>query len=866
MSTRENTKRQKYYNKTKAQLVEELEILKRQIVAGNSTAVSEDVPYSDADDHVIRAEEGKTPDGGVAGVRTDISELKRIERELRQSEERLRLSLSSGLIGTFSWNIQDGSHFWDDRMHEIWGLPPGTYQGIMEADFLGSLHPEDSERVNEAVSQTLEDDAEYDLEYRIIKPNERICHVRAVASLQRDDQGQPLQLMGVCEDITERKTHEDELRQARDELEKRVKERTSELSETIKEQRRAEEALRHSESRLQSIMDNIVEGVVTIGEDGTIETFNPSAEEMFGYDVSEVLGENVSIIAEEPDRSRHDQYLQHYLKTGAGKIIGTGFREVSGRRKDGTVFPVELAISEMRSGHKHMFIGTIRDITERKEAEEALRIIESRFSALVDNSPSAILLKDTDGKYLLANQQWHRWFNPEGRKIEGKTIYEFSPKDHSDSVTAMDREVIKTGITTSREYLTPRADGTLMPTVMQKFPVFDDNGKVIALGGINTDITEMKRAENELSEQQTQLQTALDNMTGGIFMFDKDLKIQIASPSFQEFYQFPDDMVVPGESAIDLMKLRAERGDYGPGDHDNLLAKRFEIYHNRKPATITDTSPEGRQMELHLSPMADGGVVGVFNDVTDRNRTQEALITAKGEAETASHAKSQFLAAVSHELRTPLNAILGFTQILKKEYFGPLGDQKYREYAEDIDSSGEHLLALVDDLLDISTIEAGKQSLSKEKLSTTEVISGCVKVVDRKALNGGIHLKTSPLNGLPPLFADLRATRQILLNLLSNAIKFTPKGGEITVSAKATKKKTTIQIADTGKGIPTEKLPELTNAFIRAESDAYIAEKGWGLGLSITKSLVDLHDGKLEIKSNIGKGTTVSVTLPNGAP
>ncbi|MAF96579.1 MAG: hypothetical protein CMM60_12600 [Rhodospirillaceae bacterium] len=231
---------------------------------------------------------------------------------------------------------------------------------------------------------------------------------------------------------------------------------------------------------------------------------------------------------------------------------------------------------------------------------------------------------------------------------------------------------------------------------------------------------------------------------------------------------------------------------------------------------------------------------------------------------TDNRAKSEFLAAMSHDLRTPLNAILGFADILTHQYFGPIND-KYQEYADDIQSSGHHLLTLVNEILDLSTIEAGKQSLDKEKLSTMEFITECQRIVEDKARARGIDLLTKVPKDLPPLYADKRASKQILLNLLSNAVKFTPQGGKITVSAEASKKNTTLKIADTGKGIPANKLPKLTDPFTRVGGDPYLAEPGWGLGLTITKSLVDLHDGTLDIKSIVGKGTTVTVTLPNAA-
>ncbi len=255
-----------------------------------------------------------------------------------------------------------------------------------------------------------------------------------------------------------------------------------------------------------------------------------------------------------------------------------------------------------------------------------------------------------------------------------------------------------------------------------------------------------------------------------------------------------------------------------------------------------------------------------FNTMADAiQETKRKHLIAQENAETANRAKSEFLAHMSHEFRTPLNAIIGFADILSHQYFGKIGD-KNQEYAHDIRSSGEHLLTLVNDILDLSTIEAGKQSLVKEKLSTGEVVGECVRIVGEKAYSNGIELFAEVPDDLPPLYVDKRAFKQILLNLLSNAVKFTPQSGKITLSMKASKKNTTMEITDTGKGISSEKLPELTNPFSRADTDPYMSEQGWGLGLAITKSLIDLHEGKLEIKSTVGKGTIVTVTLPNGAP
>ncbi len=220
---------------------------------------------------------------------------------------------------------------------------------------------------------------------------------------------------------------------------------------------------------------------------------------------------------------------------------------------------------------------------------------------------------------------------------------------------------------------------------------------------------------------------------------------------------------------------------------------------------------------------------------------------------------------MSHDLRTPLNAILGFADFISNQYFGPISD-KYREYAKDIHSSGEHLLALVNDILDLSAIEAGTPSLDKENVSIPDIVTECEKIVGDRLKSHGIDLVTKVSENLRPIYADRRATRQILLNLLSNAAKFTPAGGKIMLSTAATNSHHTIEVSDTGVGIPADKLATITEPFVRGETDPHKTQESTGLGLAIVKSLVELHDGELDIKSTVGKGTTVTVMLPSGEP
>ena len=392
-------------------------------------------------------------------------------------------------------------------------------------------------------------------------------------------------------------------------------------------------------------------------------------------------------------------------------------------------------------------------------------------------------------------------------------------------------------------------------------PFFDNEGHFLGYRGTGTDITERKNAE----EVRERLSQAVENVSVGIALFDSDDRLVFFNKRYEEMMKVMADLLKPGLPFEEMVRTIVDRHPVkeAQGREEDFIRER--IKHHRNPTGPMSLQREDEWLMVDDLRLPDGSIFTIFYDVTEQKQAEEDRRLALVRAEEANQAKSEFLATMSHELRTPLNAILGFADILYNQYLGPPGQGLYREYAGDIKASGEHLMTLVNEILDLSTIEAGKQSLDKVKLSTMEIVTECERIIEGRARSNGIDLVTEVPEGLPPLYADRRAFKQILLNLLSNAVKFTPQGGKITVSVKASKRNTILKIADTGKGIPTEKLPKLTDPFIRADTDPYLTEKGWGLGLTITKSLIELHDGTLDIKSKVGRGTTVTVTLPNEA-
>ncbi len=257
------------------------------------------------------------------------------------------------------------------------------------------------------------------------------------------------------------------------------------------------------------------------------------------------------------------------------------------------------------------------------------------------------------------------------------------------------------------------------------------------------------------------------------------------------------------------------------------------------------------------------GAAHLAGIAVDRRTQERQLRDASESAEMANRAKSRFLATMSHELRTPLNAIIGFSEVMQQEMFGELGNDRYRDYTNDILISGRHLLSMIDDILDISKIEAGRYDLEERDIEVDDVIRWSAELIRPKLAEGDLELMLNVPDDLPLVYADKRALRQVLLNLLSNAVKFTEAGGSITVTASVHEQNgLTVSVSDTGIGIPPDRVRETLEPFVQVESSMTGKHHGTGLGLSITKHLVEMHNGSFGLESQEGVGTTVSFTFP----
>jgi signal transduction histidine kinase len=356
------------------------------------------------------------------------------------------------------------------------------------------------------------------------------------------------------------------------------------------------------------------------------------------------------------------------------------------------------------------------------------------------------------------------------------------------------------------------------------------------------------------------LSGAIEALPDGIAVFDRNDRLVLANPAYRRLHRKIADMVEPGVEFEAMLRAMVGQGEFDLGDAtpDELVAHRMAQHRQPGPPLVRRLADGGWQ-QVREQQLPDGGTAVVVLDITAEKEREAALHAAKETAEATNRARSDFLANMSHELKTPLNAIIGFGEVIQGE--APAEPQA--GYAGEIIASGRRLLQVINDILDMARIEAGRYELNLQPMSVTELVEDCLALIVPEAEQRGVRLSSEVHDRLPTVLVDLRASRQILLNLLSNGVKFTPSGGAVTVSAApALTGGVTVTVTDTGVGIGPEDLKRLGEPFVQLEAGLDRRHEGTGLGLAISRRLAEQQGGGLAIDSRLGTGTRIALRLP----
>jgi PAS domain S-box-containing protein len=808
--------------------------------------------------------------GRILAFLRDITARKHAEEVLQQ-----RISLQDqiakiaeavpGAIFTFHMR-PDGSSYMtyaSPAFEDLAGLPWAMIANDLAPCF-ANIHPNDLPRVMESIVTSMRSVSAWHAEFRYQHPTRGERWIEGWSAPRIEPDGRVLS-HGYLTDVTERK--------------------------------RVEEALRDSEAVLQAIVKTAVDAIITINPEGTVLSFNPAAERVFGFAREEVIGRNVSMLIPTPYNREHDDYLARHMETGARRIIGIGL-EIPAQRKDGTVFPMEMGLSEIRLGDKVIFVGILRDITQRKAAEEEIRKLNASLELMVArrtaelesmlaNATIGLAFFDRQLRFVRVNRTLAENVGVPVEALLGRTIRDVSPPS-ADRVEPILQEVFETGKAVARlehevRRFTPPHEGRQV--LESYFPVADAQGEVICAGTAVVDITDCKRAEEELAELN---RTLLEQIA------ERERVEQQARLLAAVLEASPDFVGIADPAGRVLHLNRAFREALGRSPENEQLTipdchpeEAFRVIKQEGLPTAARlgvwrgetefVSWDGRTIPMSQVILSHRNALGgpefystIMRDISERKHMEEVLrrhgaelSMANAELARAARLKDEFLASMSHELRTPLNGILGMSEGLQEHVYGPLNPDQ-QATLRDIEECGRHLLSLINDILDVAKIEAGKIEFDPGPVAVAQLCQASLRLVKESAQKKKLVLSLHIDESVGFLVSDERRLKQVLVNLLSNAVKFTPENGEVglDVVGDRARQEVSFTVRDTGIGIHPEDLPRLFQPFVQLDSRLSREYQGSGLGLVLVKRLTTLLGGTTLVDSRPGLGSRFTIVLP----
>jgi two-component system sensor kinase FixL len=618
-------------------------------------------------------------------------------------------------------------------------------------------------------------------------------------------------------------------------------------------------ALAASEGRLKAVIETAVDGIIIIDGRGAIQVFNPACEALFGYAAAEVVGQNVKLLMPPPYRDEHDGYIDSYRTTGVRKIIGSG-REVVGRRKDGSTFPMELSVGEATPEDDPVFVGIIRDITARKRAEAALREREARLNAVIDTAVDGIILIDGRGIIQVFNRACEALFGYRGHEVTGRNVKMLMPAPYRDEHDGYIQSFHDTGVRKiigiGREVVGLRKDGTTFPMELSVGEATRGDDPVFV--GIIRDITERTRTEAALRERETRLRSIFETLTDAVVIIDEQGLIEQFSPTAERMFGYASAEVIGHNISMLMPSPYHERHDgylhhYRETGEKRIIGIGRVVVAQRKDHT---TFP----MELSVGEMRVDqrrSFIGFIRDITERQGTERRLQEIQSELLHSSRLSTmgQMASALAHELNQPLTAVINYAQATRRLLGAGAGADKLVPIIDKAVAQAARAGQIIRRLRDF--LEKGETERRLENINKVVEEATALALVGVKDIGVRVRLDTG--GNLPDAMMDKIQIQQVVLNLVRNAVEAMERSErrELVIQTVLNDDdEVETAVIDSGPGLPPEVVAQLFQPFVSTKHD------GMGLGLSICRTIIEAHGGRLTGGSRSEGGTVFRFTLP----
>jgi PAS domain S-box-containing protein len=522
-------------------------------------------------------------------------------------------------------------------------------------------------------------------------------------------------------------------------------------------------------------------------------------------------------------------------------------------------------LAEMNKELAHKNFELSQEVNERERLNKVIQKSAREHRSIINAVRDIIFETDTSGKIIYLNEAWEAVTGFELERSIGRNLIDLLYVQDQPEQKENIEQLVAGKKKSYRAFTRLRSsDGTYRSVELAISMLRQDENKELRIVGTITDVEERRRAERALSEAERKYRTIVENAAGGIYQVTADGQFLSANPAFSKIIGFagPEEVLRDVVHAHEALYIDLDARERFLLDIKNSKqSKIFEGQIKRKDGSVI-------WVRENVRPVLDddGNLLfyeGSMEDVDQRKKAEIALQDAMVDSDLANRAKSEFLTNMSHELRTPLNAIIGFSEIIQNEAYGKLPSKEYKEYAESIFNSGQNLLKVINEILDVSRIDAGQRTLQESVVNVKKLFESCLELMDEKIKSNHIRVENKATDETLNLIGEKHAMKQMLLNIMSNAIKFSPENSLMMLDAELdSKNRMRVSITDTGIGLTDEELEKALSPFGQIETEHSRTKSGTGLGLTLVKSLIELHGGELEIVSQKAIGTTVTLIFP----